>query len=132
MNAMRKAIQILLALYGGLALAQSAPPKQLPNETDLKAAYCMPFAATLTYSDNHFRLEAYLVPRLKFLDSVGILAASERGKADVVRARQDNQRCEDSCKAPPNAPNGCWTKCLENSEALMRTATCADLSFLPF
>ena len=128
---MRKAILMLLALYDGLVLAQS-PPKQLPNEADLRAAYCMPVAATLTYSDSHSRLEAYLVPRLKFLDPVGILAASERGKVDVVRARQDNQRCEDSCKAPQNAPNGCWTKCLENSEALMRTATCADLSFLPF
>jgi hypothetical protein len=106
-----------LGLYGGAALAQ-----QLPNEVDLKAAYCMPVKnATLQQVNNMYvsasndedkktlakakseieanltRLNLYLFPRFKYLDQTSIFAAIESGKADVNRWGQDWQACMTNC-----------------------------------
>lgn len=150
-----------LALCGGVALAQQMP-KQLPVEADLRSAYC---SAVLTghlqtwngqdssdfddaakkvsaeiaaeLEDDLRRLKSYLLPRLKYVESLGISAAVERGKADMARVMQEAVNCGNECKVRADNKNftkdyTCTGKCMEGSAAKKRTDACDDLSFLPF
>ena len=143
-----------LALYGGLAIAQQLP-KQLPNEADLKAAYCSSvvrswiqvfnqdfsgydadvkkeMAKLIAETEEDLRrLESYLFPRMRYLDLLSITAAVERGKADVARNQQDGQTCREFCP-DKKTRTSCLEKCRDDGAAYKRIAVCGDLSFLPF
>jgi hypothetical protein len=138
-----------------VAATFSAQAQQLPNQVDLKAAYCIPiaqneiallttpvpdnsppladeykrmFAQTLDKKNTNLRrLQLYLVPRVQYLDTLGLEAARKRGEEDAARASRDVSACISGCQDIT-----CITKCSNESEAAVRTRTCNDLSFLPF
>lgn len=147
-------IAAVLALYGGVVLA-----KELPNEVDLRAAYCIPVinndlqemnydfsgmdaeivnmaAKKKSEIENDLnRLKSYLLPRLKYLDNLSLGVARERGKADVDRFNHDKKVCVyDVCQAQKSttAKSECAIKCLDGNQVRERLKRCNDLSFLPF
>jgi hypothetical protein len=131
----------------------SSQAKELPNETDLQAAYCSSIIksmiTTLTplasvsqdyaskqmvnkelskLNDNLQRIQSYINPRLNSLDSTSILAAVKRGEEDNVRAGHDSQNCYNSCKKDKS----CLLNCIDTSKASLRMRKCNELTFLPY
>ena len=124
----------------------------LPTDTDLKAAYCTPilkaneeslaswmnspFSASATnrkdmeakaeeVSRSLRRVRLYLIPRLQYLDSHALLAASRSGEEDYAASIKAAEACISLCTA-----KGCQ-KCQENP-AEARIKSCNSASFLPF
>ena len=117
-----------------IAHASNARSEQLPNETDLKAAYCigalqnsiaglnaMPTSQSATDDVKKYfaqarekldtdlrRLQLYLLPRLTYLDAAGIALARIRGDEDAIRSISDMAGCLPGC-----AKDGaeCSSKC---------------------
>jgi hypothetical protein len=123
------------------ATAQNTMP---PNDTDLRAAYCIPltkrgigiFSQELSNlaasgdndvtrltqkdlneaNDKLRHLQSYLVPRLKYLDAVAVRAAQKRGEHDAARLNDpDLKACSDKCWA------SIATDSLEASKACLRS-----------
>lgn len=142
---------LVVVLWIPVTTSANAQSRQLPNQIDLKTAYCIAaIQNTITLIETRYpgdnrplpestrrsldktyrnlhRLRLYLVPRIMQLDPLGLLAAQKAGQEDAVRAVDDMFRCIETCKDA-----GCATKCTNESEAFARTQTCNDLSFLPF
>jgi len=122
-----------------------AKAEQLPNDADLQAAYCLGFwqsqnnVITSLYNaltppqDPPFnlqldRLQSYLIPRIQYLDILGIEAARYRGVQDYELVMGDTSNCINSCQQDMD----CREECINNSKALSRTTKCGDLNFLPY
>lgn len=144
---------VLVCSLDTQAHAQTA--QQPPNDTDLKAAYCIgSIQQTLanagpnlaesmnkTWQDRLQHLRAYLVPRVQYIDAVGLAAASARGQADT-KAIGDSEfwACATPCATPKVPPpkggaDAAMQKCMlacDTEHRLPRIWACNDLSWLPF
>ena len=72
------------------------------------------------------RLRSYLVPRMKFLDGEALLAAAERGQADVDSFLQTERACEARCGK--NAT--CFGACAAKDAAAERAKACRPVNWL--
>ena len=129
-----------------LAMGQQG---QLPNDVDLKAAYCIPiarYASQTTVNENLSesfrnglqdikdkgsvnlrRLNLYLLPRLSQLDITPLFAASKSAEEDWERMTGEIRQCD---KISP-VKEALKCKAFE-TEATKRLRSCNVLSFLPF
>lgn len=146
---------VLLAAVLAIIATDAMARVQLPNNTDLKAAYCLPVESNLSgmvgelssrddtahsasdakiiadaqalFRDKVRRLQLYLAPRLQDLESSGIAVAARRAHEDLAQAGADAIACaNESGRLTDNE------SCLVRSEAVKRLRSCDDLSFLPF
>lgn len=145
-----KAAACLLATLAGPGFARASEP---PTMVDLRSAYCTPInvaqkeALRFTISDeieakvpgsrknladtrqrlldNIARLRSYIVPRAQYVDIVALTAATERGKADYTRSKEDLNTCAVGGAKALDA-------CAEKSEALQRVRACQKVDWLPF
>lgn len=147
-------IRVLINAAPALFFGAAAYAQQLPNETDLKAAYCMgvikkvlgdvghvdigSLSATPEMKKNFSegmnklngnlrRLQMYLVPRIPYLDMVGIEAARIRGDEDESSGVQSIAICNKNCM-----DIDCAQRCIDKNEFAPRIRICYDLSFLPY
>lgn len=127
----------------------SAVADALPDQVDLKAAYCLPIVRwrSETFVDENLpdvfkrsmaeirakgiddlhRLKLYLVPRISQLEINGIEAASKRGREDLERFFAEINACT------PEDVGEKRNRCLSmETEATKRVRSCTGLSFLPF
>lgn len=154
---MKRLTGCLFLLGCGTAFAQAL---QLPNETDLRAAYCIPVLQHMISTtdainaselgefkdkmlrdrrnDLH-RVQSYLVPRITRLDPDGLMLAGNRGKIDAKEAdATDLDRCSKECDAKvPNSPPyeamaNCLSACYKAIPVLKRMSVCYDITWLPF
>lgn len=151
--AFKRFLTIIAMLMAGSAsnvsTAQIAMPGtlKLPTDIDLKAAYCLGtykevLAADFSQSPdrsisqmnqkkagiNRDRIQAYLLPRLLYLDSTGIVVANSRGINDSRDATDAMGRCLSTC----GPQSECVIKCANDDPAMIRVKSCSDPSFLPF
>ena len=143
----------LLAVSAG-AVAQEVGPT---SNTDLRAAYCIgveqqahslfdspaasgvPVASFVSKSAQE-RLQhpqAYLVPRMSYIDPLGVTAVCQRGLGDMQFIQRDQllATCIAKCPTPIEAGEvdefrQCMVSC--DSERFPRVWRCNDLSWLPF
>jgi hypothetical protein len=148
-------MRVVLSLLFALAAPNIALAQQAPNQTDLKAAYCIPVveqrikvlvsgienpSVTMSAEDyaklakvldqartDMHRLQLYFAPRLEQLDQASLMAARKRGLEDVARGSRDQEACLGSFQEA-----GRLSMCLRESEASIRAQACNDLSNLPF
>jgi hypothetical protein len=84
------------------------------------------------------RLQAYLLPRLMTLDALSIVAATNRGKADVQEIKSFADSCGTCTDAAitknPQAPdyNACRANECKHLPVQDRAAACRNPSWLPF
>lgn len=131
------------------ALAYAQQP---PSDTDLRAAYCIgsiqqritllgsnvPEAYTASERDNLNHLQAYLLPRMQYVDPLGLGAARARGQTDAnALADPVLMQCTTQC-IPLGPPKGtvetvkqCMAAC-DTEHRLPRIWACNDLLWLPF
>lgn len=83
------------------------------------------------------RLRSYLVPRMKYLDGEALLAAADRGQADVNALLQTERVCEASCDITPSAAPeaaaknaACFGACAAKDAAGERAKACSPVSWL--
>jgi len=135
-------------------LCAVAHAQQIPNDIDLRAAYCLPIvneqvavfgqpsgtpqppqaerAIKDMASDAQGRLDhlkRYLLPRMPYLDATALAAAAAQGKDDSQRAQQDSAQCLASCERDAN-PKQCLTSC--ETDTLVKVRRCTKLGWLPF
>lgn len=142
-----------------LVLTSSVEARELPSEVDLRAAYCIPYlqefinaarlppmlvdspeaqqAAEELLSDltsDLRRLQLYLVPRLRYLDPLGIAAARKKGEEDLVKLHKYSETCRTKCQHFLNKPSqeSCFKTCHADAPVNIRFKVCGDLSWLPF
>lgn len=143
------------ALFFALSFSTRISQAQtfLPNDIDLKAAYCVgvlnskidalkkeshEFPALRDSQDELSqgvqrdlrRLNLYLMPRLSRLETQGLLAATVSGKEDFVAGLEDLTKCAGT-KKNCVTEEGCMSACRAGSPAIRRTNRCNDTSFLP-
>ena len=82
-------------------------------------------------SDRLNRLQTYLLPRLKYLDSLGLSGAVKRGDIDAEQYNQLVKTCRSNCETRSEGFGKCMTPCVEG-ELKTRTDQCANLTWLPF
>lgn len=133
------------------------------TDTDLRAAYCIPQAKEIAEFhrqgvseleekrlskemldflrterekalSNLNRLQSYLLPRLKYLDSSAVTLAMGRHKSD--KANYEQCMAKKQCMSFFNMPD-VLSKCLddcnvESTGARDRLAACIELNWLPF
>ena len=118
-----------------LSTLNNEPPSAVKDE-DLKAI----LAASNAINANLKKLQLYLVPRLAYIDRLGLLGASGAATDDLARIRSATSMCEDKCPAP-NTSKGMdgYTKCVSDCAALPDLASiqkklksCSELDWLPF
>lgn len=136
----------VLLICPTLAMAQQI---QLPNDVDLKAAYCIPIARWATEipvgeklpepfrksiqdtkekgAANLRRLRLYLHPRVSYLDTLSLIGAAKSAEDDMAQTRAEVDNC-----GRMNTTEDAM-KCLSvETEAVKRIRSCDVLSFLPF
>lgn len=140
MKALLKAI--VLFVVCGPALAE-----QLPNATDLRAAYCRPIvrrhievlraAARLgpqkieEAEADARRLDLYLVPRIPHLSALGLVAAQTGAEEDLARSDAFGRRCEAGCEGKDDSFD-CFIRCVEKNPFGEKFRTCRPVTWLPF
>jgi hypothetical protein len=123
----------------------------LPDQTDLKAAYCFPVVRKfseinidenwpsefrnrqIVIRDRNItdlrRLQMYLLPRTSQLEKTALLLAFKRAEEDLSQVDSDIKKCDR--KNPVNDFLKCMDIQTETASAI-RVRSCSDLSFLPF
>lgn len=136
----------VLLMCPTLAMGQQT---QLPNDIDLKAAYCIPIARNASqvtvyqnlpepfrnsFQDtkdkgaaNLRRLNLYLLPRLSQLSAMPLIGASKSAEEDLERTMAEITQCDRT--SPVEKALKCMTM---ETEAMKRVRSCKVLSFLPF
>ena len=142
---------LLIALYPLNSFAE----RQYPSETDLKAAYCIPVLQNaiefMTKFDSYpdlksltdkdratlIRIEAYLIPRIKFVDSKALIVATKSAELDLEETKRINNFCtakfsnlDDKDKKKLKEILKCQDS--EGSEITLRTEKCFKGNFLPY
>lgn len=143
----------VICACNGAALSQ-----QLPNQIDLKAAYCLPIArywlgkiqnentekwsveaqklwttGLQTQSATVRRMEHYLVPRISDLDAVSIALASQSGQEDITRFQRTVNACIARCAIDRRDEfPACTRACGDENGVVLRMRTCNNASWLPF
>jgi hypothetical protein len=79
-----------------------------------------------------YRLQAYMLPRMRALDSSALAAAIREGDADFEATRALADRCAAECSTPqvPNGPQVCNTSCGDTSP-LVRVSACQNPTWIP-
>ncbi|MFL9933947.1 hypothetical protein P0D88_33225 [Paraburkholderia sp. RL18-103-BIB-C] len=147
-----------------LAVSMSVGARELspPTDTDLKASYCLAVqqegashlnaidaselpASAVPYFQKGMagirerirHLQQYLLPRLEYVDPMGLIAARERGTEDANYIAQDTQvmacsaKCASQARAMTDEQYGqCTATCAP--EQMTRIRQCLSLSWLPF
>ena len=150
-----RAFRVAFALAFYAALCGVAIGQQVPNETDLKAAYCLPIVtrtadmsaeslsrglgasgspdgvslaqALAGYRENVRRLQNYLDSRSTLVDQAALRESARQANEDFQRAQADLASC-----AAVSGQLGDSDPCVLASQALRQVASCETLSFLPF
>lgn len=154
----------LIAGIGLCVLTCNAVAQRYPaTDTDLRAAYCLPQAKEIaelqregvseidekklskemldflrTEREKSFtnlnRLQSYLLPRLKYLDSSALTLAMGRYKTD--KGNFEQCMAKKQCKSffqTPDVLNKCLDDCnIESAGARDRLWACLELNWLPF
>jgi len=78
------------------------------------------------------RLQLYLVPRLRYLDSASILAAMKSGEEDVARSNAISNECQAKCKG--SSGSACLMDCVKSQKGELtgRMSACSNTGWLPF
>ena len=147
---------LLFGLSAGIASAQSLPIQSLPNEVDLKAAYCsgvidgainfVSASIEKTGNEKHDadvkksmdnnqaqlldgqkRVRVYLLPRIPFIETSSLATARSSGESDWRSSLSEINACMSTCEKV-----ACMADCRARSRATQRTSICFELSFLPF
>jgi hypothetical protein len=90
----------------------------------------------LAQKDRLNHLSLYLLPRMKYVDPTGLLAARTRGLSDLDRLQSPAMMtCAEHCtetmlKGTLEQSTACLRSC--DPETLPRVWACNDLSWLPF
>jgi hypothetical protein len=135
---MHVGVMILLWL-----LASSVEAGELPFETDVRAAYCIPIvqnsidvvrllmtdpimtdpeftestetitAALAGMTNQLQRLKLYLVPRISPLEPLGLTTAMQRAKEDLAQSEQYGKSCQTKCKQSANKRASAEGACLD-------------------
>lgn len=131
-----------------LCICSAASAEILPDQVDLKAAYCIPIARSSSNATvrenlperiknslrenkernevNLRRLNLYLLPRIPYLDSMALIGASRSAEDDLARIAAEVGACFKKSEVEAMT-------CLNvNTEAAVRVRSCNNLSFLPF
>ena len=129
--------------------------QQLPNDVDLKAAYCIgvlqqilpglksqqfppetkdslknEVAKAVEQLDSNLnRLQLYLLPRIGYLDLTGIVAAGVQSQDDYTRSLREGGDCLTECYNKADA--NCTYEC-SRSGASTKMRMCVNISFLPY
>lgn len=118
-----------------------SPQPQSPASTDnavlndaLRALQLSMQRQTKILQDNLNRVQLYLLPRLKYLDSDAILAAHRRGEVDFQRQRDTGAaaKCRSECSDLMETSNQCLAECMRRDPLNKRIFQCRDLDFLPY
>lgn len=155
--------RLLLALVL-LLTAVSVAAQILPTDVDLRTAYCLRVKQRQTLLMNEIlgsyvpgspayevsqkvmrehaseihRLQSYLVPRVSSLDATGLIAATNRGDADMNELASNPPACPDNCGQyvengrPTDKWSACMDACLANVPAHARVTACKKVDWLPF
>lgn len=115
----------------------------MPSDTDLRAAFCLgalkdvqpiplesfpeQFKDDVGRLNNQVavsreRLQAYLLPKLEYLDPAALAVAAEQGRRAAQRAEAQAGQCL-------NKPNGEITECMRDN---LQVSDCREAKFLPF
>ncbi len=146
---MHRALLILVTL---LPIAFSAlAQRQLPSALEARTAYCISvlngrgvdaetrasLPAPRAQQDalrelrasldaDVRRLRSYLVPRMKYLDGAALLAAADRGQADVNAFLKTERACEERCEKSAV----CLRACAVKDVVAERVTACRPVSWL--
>lgn len=153
----------LLSFLALLAASAHAQQYQPPSDVDLKSAYCMgvlqsgiamaqqaiqteppgsdeKFRAIMQghvskLQTNLNRVQSYLIPKFPYVDSTGLLAASNRGKIDKQTTQRHWAMCIDRCNSKSSTQQqwmSCEAACDQEEPATSRVKTCDQIDWLPF
>jgi hypothetical protein len=154
----------LLGLLGALFFTPlTYSQRQLPNDNELRSAYCVPVlqaaiteyrstaemfgegvwsdgfrASAAAAEDGLKRLQSYLIPKLRQLDTPSLQAAHDRGQADAQRAPSEQVACFRQCEPvkPATGFDDRYGRCLSSCRAarpvIARTKACEAVDWLPF
>lgn|SRR5262245_33726037 len=82
------------------------------------------------------RLQLYLLPRIRHLESLGITAALKRGEEDRDKLVHYGTTCKTKCKPLARksaaSESTCIQKCYAENPLKPRLDACSDLRWLPF
>lgn len=150
---------VVLLLMPALGATQAFAP----SDVDLKSAYCVRVlrlevettrsilaaatdanvkalgeGAIAEVQNNLNRVMSYLVPKT-YLDSTGLLAATNRGQVDYAAAIRHGSICAQRCPFPQSgnkvagdAWTACQTTCAAEEPAIGRVSSCSKIDWLPF
>jgi hypothetical protein len=158
-----KTMMVAFAILLPTAIGHAQDSKSLPSEIDLRAAYCMPITkhfiklvqvppsqypepprvkaareAVLQQSLEELRrLQLYLLPRIRHLESLGIATAMKRGQEDIANIEAYGKMCSAKCQHLESARNSsprnlCVDQCNATNPLNSRLKACSDLSWLPY
>lgn len=132
------------------AFAAQAQQQQLPNNADLKAAYCIPImqaqvanfqgdtqttdpqvkqriaSALAEVSGRLERTQRYLLPRIPYLETTALAAARQQGITDQAASIKLVLDCAKKCETP-----ACMDKCVP-AEPANKVRACNQTDWLPF
>lgn len=78
------------------------------------------------------RLQAYLIPRLTFIDALGLAGAQAAAKSDFSRVGAASNTCTAQCDAP-SCTAACISKAMPDLASVQKKlAMCRELEWLPF
>jgi hypothetical protein len=136
-----------------LAGKLSAQQLQAPTNADLLSAYCLSVLDEKTKAleasklPEHIRpmfqqaiqrtaasmqrIRGFLIPRLAYLDALGLVTAKEQGSMDVNALKESIRSCMTSCNPGPDQLT-CFNSCDGDKEIAGRVNRCESASFLPY
>jgi hypothetical protein len=136
-----------------LAGKLSAQQLQAPTNADLLSAYCLSVLDEKTKAleasklPEHMspmfqraiqrneasmqRIRGFLVPRLAYLDVLGLVTAKQQGSMDVNALKESIRSCMTSCKPGPDQLT-CFNACDGDKEIGRRVGQCESAAFLPY
>jgi hypothetical protein len=155
-------LRALSALILLLLACSAQAQRQPPSSTEIRSAYCITVltgragdAQTLAslpapralqerfreaqegYEQDVRRLRSYLVPRMPHLDGEALLAAADRGEADVNSFLRTQLACKSRCDTKPtsgpdaSAKNAaCLGACSAEDPASDRVKACSPVNWL--
>lgn len=113
--------------------ASEVPPVKAAREKALAAARASLNALTAALE----RIQLYLLPRMPYLDPVGLLAASTAAKKDLTEATKTAYSCFNTCTDSGDLSQRCTNACTRKkmptiSYLRKKWAACRKPSWLPF
>lgn len=152
---LRALLALILLLFACSAQAQ----REIPSDIELHSAYCISVLAGRAkdaqalaslpaprsqqesfreaqtgYEQDVHRLRRFLVPRIKYLDGEALLAATDRGQADVNSFLRTQLACKTRCDTKPASGAdaiaeiaACLSACTAKDPAADRVKACSPV-----